>query len=179
MMNPANMAEAPGQFRYCPRCATPLVATDENGHARPGCPSCGFIHYRNPTPAVGAVVLADGYVLLVRRKYEPRAGLWSMPAGFMEYDESPETCVLRELGEETGLTGAIKGLVGVYPAGDDPRTRVVLIVYHVLITGGTEIPGDDAEEVGYFPIDNYPQLAWSSHERALKDFLSQTAGGGK
>ena len=173
----SDSAEILGQFRFCPRCATPLAVTNENGHPRPGCPSCGFIHYRNPTPAVGGVVLKERKVLLVRRKYEPKAGEWSLPAGFMEYDESPEACALRELQEETGLVGVIKHLVGVYPAGDDPRARVVLIMYHVETIGGTEIPGDDAAEIGYFPIDNYPKLAWSSHFRALRDFVAWSRGG--
>jgi len=91
----------------------------------------------------------------------------------MEYGESPEECVIRELKEETGLTGVVKDLVGVYAAGDDPRSRVVLVIYHLEVVGGTETPGDDASEIGYFARGQYPKLAWSSHPRALHDFFAR------
>lgn len=164
-----------GDFRYCPYCAAELALNAAEDVPRLGCPSCGFIHYRNPTPAAGGMVLKDGKILLVKRKFEPKVGEWSLPAGFMEYGESPTECVIRELKEETGLTGVVKDLVGVYPSADDPRTRVVLILYHIEVTGGTEKPGDDAAELGYFAEENYPKLAWSSHHRALRDFFARRA----
>ncbi len=160
-----------GGYTFCPHCATRLIVVDEGDTRRLGCPSCGFIHYNNPVPAAGAIVQKDGCILFVRRKFEPKAGLWSLPAGFMEYGESPAECTLRELAEETGLSGEITDFVGVYPAGDDPRSRVVLIVYHVQIIGGEERPGDDASELGYFAPSEFPPLAWASHQQTLRDFL--------
>ncbi len=166
-----------GGYRFCPHCRTALIISEQEGVPRPACPACGFIHYNNPVPAAGAIIVRTGQILFVKRKYEPRIGLWSLPAGFMEHTESPEECVIRELQEETGLFGAVKNLVGVYAAGDDPRSRVVLIIYHMEVFGGEERPGDDAAELGYFPPGNFPPFAWNSHHRALGDFFARHAGG--
>jgi len=162
-----------GRFRFCPLCGTRLVISTQEDVPRLACPACSYIHYHNPIPAAGAIIRKDGRILFVRRKFDPKGGDWSFPAGFMEYDETPEECVLRELEEETGLTGDIKNLVGVYAAGDDPRNRVILIVYEVEITGGTEQPGDDAAELGYFPRNDFPKLAWASHHQALRDYFNR------
>jgi 8-oxo-dGTP diphosphatase len=69
--------------RFCLRCGTGLVPRDDHGSLRPTCPNCGFIYYRNPVPAAGVIMARDGEVLLVRRRYEPRAGAWCLPAGFL------------------------------------------------------------------------------------------------
>ncbi|MBI1799502.1 MAG: NUDIX hydrolase, partial [Candidatus Eisenbacteria bacterium] len=132
------------EFLFCPRCATRLERRDDHGSPRPTCPECGFIHYRNPVPAAGVVLLRGAEVLMVRRRYDPRAGAWCLPAGFMEYGESPQRCAVRELREETGLIAKLTGLHGVYAGFDDPRVRAVLIVYFAERKGGRLVPGDDA-----------------------------------
>lgn len=161
----------PKPARYCPYCATKLVRREDHGTRRPTCPACGFIAYRNPSPAVGVVLPRANGIVFVRRKFEPFAGMWSLPAGFMEYGEGPETTARREVMEETGFRIAVAGLVGAYRGMDDPRARVVLLVYHGRITGGRARPGDDASEVKVFPLDAPPaDIAFRSHHRALRDY---------
>jgi ADP-ribose pyrophosphatase YjhB (NUDIX family) len=168
----------PRPAKFCPYCATKLVRRDDHGTLRPTCPACEFIAYQNPSPAVGVVLPKNGGIVLVRRKYEPYAGLWSLPAGFMEYGESPETTARREVLEETGYQIALEGLVGAYRGVDDPRVRVVLLVYRGSITGGRARPGDDASEVKVFPLEHPPEdLAFRSHRRALKDYRTILARG--
>ena len=157
-------------IRYCQRCATRLVKKDDHGSLRLTCPACGFIHYRNPVPAAGVVVARAGEVLLVRRRYEPRAGAWGLPAGFMEYGETPEQCARRELLEETGLRARLTGLYGVYSSLDDPRVRAILILYRARLTGGRLTPGDDALAARFYPLDRLPRsIAFESHRRALAE----------
>jgi 8-oxo-dGTP diphosphatase len=160
-------------FRYCPRCATPLEPIDEHGIARPTCPACGWIHYRNPVPAAGVILERDGEVLLVRRRYAPRVGAWCLPAGFMEYGETPEACAIREVKEETGLTVRLGGLFGVYAGRDDPRTRAVLILYRVARASGRLRPGDDAFEARWFAPARLPKaIAFAAHRQALADHFA-------
>ena len=157
--------------RFCPRCGTPLVMKDEHGRRRPTCLQCGHIAYRNPVPAAGAILTGPRGVLMVRRKFDPRAGSWCLPAGFMEYGESPERCAVRELFEETGIKARLTGLFGVYAGFDDPRVRAVLILYTAERTGGRLKAGDDAIEARFFPFARLPRsIAFAAHRRALEEF---------
>ena len=156
--------------RFCVRCGTRLVRRDDHGSLRPTCPACGFVHYRNPVPAAGVILARGGDVLLVRRRYAPRAGAWCLPAGFMEYGETPERCARRELREETGLKARLTGLFGVYAGVDDPRVRSVLILYTATRTGGRLTPGDDALAARWVPLARLPRaIAFASHRQALQE----------
>ncbi len=153
-----------------------MTMAAEHGVMRPTCPSCGFIWYRNPVPAAGVILVREGAVLLVKRKYEPRAGWWCLPAGFMEAGETPEQTAVRELQEETGVFAQLTGLFGVYAGFDDPRVRAVLILYTGVITGGDERAGDDAIELAWFPLDALPEeLAFASHRQALAELIERLA----
>src|SRR5262249_56829546 len=100
----------------------------------------------SPAPAAGVLLEQDGSVLLVRRRGDPGAGWWCLPAGFMEAGETPQQTALRELEEETGVIAQLTGLLGVYAGFDDPRVRAVLILYTGVATGGEPRAGDDAIE---------------------------------
>ncbi len=164
--------------RFCLRCGTALVPRDDFGHMRLTCPACGWIYYRNPAPAAGILLERSGGVLLVKRRYPPRAGAWCIPAGFMEYGETPEHCAIREAREETGLEVRLTGLFGVYAGFDDPRVRAVLILYTAERTGGRLRPGDDAIETRWCPLARPPKaIAFHAHRRALEQLRAQAARG--
>jgi 8-oxo-dGTP diphosphatase len=158
-------------YKHCPVCGSPLKPAFLDGHRRRSCPACGFIHYRNPAPAAGCIILLKGKLLLVRRKYEPYRGDWCLPAGFMEYGESPRACAQRELLEETGLKIKVGELIGVYSGTDDPRTHAILIVFLGLPLNDEYQAGDDASDIKLFSWDKLPKkLAFKAHSRAIKDF---------
>ncbi len=156
--------------RFCPYCATPLVLADDHGTDRPTCAACGFIAYRNPAPAVGVILERKDRIVLVRRRWEPKAGLWTLPAGFMEYGESPEQTAIREVREETGLTVEVSALHGAYRGGSESGARVLLLVYLARIRSGRLRAGDDASDVGWFEFGTFPELAFTSHRRALREY---------
>jgi mutator protein MutT len=161
---------------FCPRCATPMAGADDHGTLRPTCPACGYVWYRNPVPAAGVVLAEQGRVLLVKRRWDPRAGAWCLPAGFMEAGETPEQTAVRELEEETGVIAQLTGLFGVYAGFDDPRVRAVLILYAAVATGGTQRAGDDAIELAWYPLDALPDdLAFASHRQALTELIERLA----
>ncbi len=163
-----------GNFRFCPLCSAKLVVRAESLRERLTCPACGYIYYHNPVPAAGGVILRDGRVCLVRRSIEPRKGDWTLPAGFVEYDESAEQCAVREVAEETGLAIEIAAVHGVYAGFDDPRQRVVLVLYRTRETETrTPIAGDDADDVGFFAPDHLPpNIAFRAHRQALRDLFA-------
>jgi ADP-ribose pyrophosphatase YjhB (NUDIX family) len=147
-----------------------MTARNLDGRMRAVCDRCGFVAYRNPAPAAGVVLVESGQVLLVRRKFEPREGMWTFPAGFVEYDEHVESCAVRETREETGLEVELAGLFGAYMAMDDPRVRVVLLLYRARRVGGELCAGDDASEESFFPLAETPaEIAFQAHREALSD----------
>jgi 8-oxo-dGTP diphosphatase len=116
-------------------------------------------------------------VLLIRRKNPPFQGSWAFPGGFLDQGETTRQCAVREMKEETGVTIAEDQLHLLLVADDphrDPRARVISIVY---VAGGrksdyTPRPGDDAFDVGWFPLDRPPALAFD-HPRILEKAKEQ------
>ncbi|MDH3215737.1 MAG: NUDIX hydrolase [Candidatus Krumholzibacteria bacterium] len=169
-----------GKFEYCPLCAARLEdrRLDTEDKMRPVCPRCGFIHYDNPTPAAGVVLFSEGQLLLVQRKHEPRVGMWTLPAGFVEAGEEVPACVIRETKEETNIDTEIIRLFGVYSAFDDPRASVILILYLARQIAGELECGDDASDAGFFDLDNLPKdIAFRAHRAALADIKKQVVRG--
>lgn len=159
-------------MEYCPKCATILESRSTGDRPRPTCPACGFVFYLNPVVGAGALVEKEGRVVLVRRGMGPKAGYWSLPAGYVEADEMAEDAAVREMEEETGLEIEIDDLLGVYSFGREPQTGV-LILYSAHPIGGELRAGDDAQEVQTFdPTDMPPddQIAFHTHLQALRDW---------
>jgi 8-oxo-dGTP diphosphatase len=124
---------------------------------------------KSPAITVDAIILKDHSILLVQRKHEPFQGLWALPGGFVEYGETTEQAVIREVREETGLETRVHGLLGVYSdPGRDPRGHTITVAYLVTPVGGTLMTGDDAALVRYFKHDELPRLAFD-HTMIVKD----------
>ncbi|MCP4634605.1 MAG: NUDIX hydrolase, partial [candidate division Zixibacteria bacterium] len=148
------------RYKYCPLCSKKLVERIPKNEEkkRMVCETCGFIWYDNPVPACGVFITdSNGRVLLGKRKFPPQVGGWTLPAGFMEPGEGPDECAIRETLEETGYHVKLNGLLNAYKAGDDPRTKVVLIIYHAEVISGELQAGDDVSELEYFDLDNLPE----------------------
>lgn len=158
----------PLELNFCPNCGSPMVDRFVFGRARRACSQCGFVFFREPKLAVGALVERDGQVLLVRRAVIPKIGSWCLPAGYVEYDEGPVMAAIREVREETGLVVRVQGLLAAYHVTTDPRGMSVTLVYRAAPVSGSLAPGDDASEAGFFAPGALPRdLAFSSTRRAL------------
>lgn len=105
-------------------------------------------------------------ILLVQRRKEPFKDYWAIPGGFVEITEDTKTTCLRELKEETGISGEIVELIGVYDAPDrDPR-HTVNISYLVRTVGKMKVEArDDVKDAQWFPLDDLPPLAFGHGEQ--------------
>lgn len=168
-------------FKWCPQCRAEMTRRFDGGSERPVCPACGLVQYLNPAPAAGIVLLRGDRVCLVKRRYEPKRGQWSLPTGFMEWGEEPAETARREALEETGLEVELDGLYAVEAGLLPPDTPVVVIFYSARETGGRLEAGDDAEEAGFFGLDALPgPVAFAAHRRVLarlRDELAARAPG--
>lgn len=132
--------------------------------------------YRYPRPAVtvDAIVMAAGnQLLLIRRKKDPYAGMWALPGGFMDMNETLEEACSRELYEETGLKLPQMKQFRVFDAPDrDPRQRTLSVVHFANVDYPMKANGgDDASEARWFPVDQLPDLAFD-HSEIISCFLS-------
>lgn len=137
------------------------------GEKRPACPSCGWVHYEDPKVAAGVLILRGREVLLVRRTLDPFLGQWSIPAGFVNAFEDPAAAALRECKEETGLTAELDGLFDLIAGREHIRGSDIFLVYRAHIHSGVLQAADDADQVGWFSLDELPQLAFESTRRIM------------
>jgi 8-oxo-dGTP diphosphatase len=128
--------------------------------------------WRKPTLTCDGLVIWEERLLLIRRGREPFKGHLALPGGIMEYGESAESCVMREVLEETGLRTEVVRLVGVFSAPErDPRGHFVTLLYELKVVGGELGAGDDAESAILVPLEEVPPLAFDHSElvaQALK-----------
>ena len=118
---------------------------------------------------MGAVCVADGKLLLIRRGRGVATGSWSLPGGRVEHGEPLHDAVLRELREETGLDGRVEGLCGIAErvfAG----AHFVILDYWVTVTAAAPTAGDDAAEVRWVDAGELRELDLVPR---LEEFLAE------
>jgi len=138
------------------------------------CTECGFIEYQNPKVIVGSVVQADDAILMCRRGIEPRAGFWTLPAGYLELGETPEEGAMREAREEACAQIQIDALLAVFGI---PRISQVQLIFRARLAAPGIAAGPESREVGLFTWDRIPwdEIAFPSVRWAL-DYFAETRG---
>ena len=132
-----------------------IVPQGEN-RERVACLDCGHVFYENPKIVVGAVVAHQGRILLCRRAIEPRRGFWTLPAGYLELNETPAEGAAREAMEEAGASIAIDGILALYSISRIAQVQII----HRARFAQPEHPhikaGEESLEVGLFALDEIP-----------------------
>ncbi len=156
------------KVKHCLACGEALEWTrDQEGRERKKCPvpSCGWVHYGNPTPVVAAIVEHPDGILLARNKGWPE-GMFGLVTGYLEAGETPEDGVLREVKEELGLDAEIVGLVGVHAF---ELKNELLVTYHVRASGEIKL---GAELAAYKPVLEEKLRPWPvGTGHAVRDWL--------
>jgi len=130
---------------------------------------------QHPIAAVGAVLVKNGAVLLVKRGYPPGKGMWAVPGGVIEVGESIEDAAVRELEEETGLRAEPRGIVWVtnVVVREGARVRYHYVIIDVLFDSRTVKgflrPGGDAVDVAWMSMDEV--VARSDVSRTTKSLV--------
>jgi 8-oxo-dGTP diphosphatase len=141
-----------GGFKHCPSCGTPLALVESGDGRRPTCSNCGFAHYRNPAPTVSVLVVDGDRVLLGRRGESPGLGTWSLPSGYVDYEEDFLTTAIRETKEETGLDIEVCSIINVVSSFVSPRFHFLGLYVVARVLGGELAAGDDLKAVEWHPV---------------------------
>ncbi len=165
-------------MKYCNQCAAMLELRIPEGDTLPRhvCPGCGTIHYLNPKLVVGCLVQSEGKILLCRRAIEPRLGLWTLPAGFMENGETVKQAALRETFEEACAKVEIDALFALVSI---PSIDQVHVFYRASLAGTSFAPGTESLETRLFAEADIPwdELAFRSVARCLELYFADRRAG--
>ena len=128
-------------------------------------------HPRNPVVTVDAIIEIDNGIILIRRKNPPPG--WALPGGFVDYGETLEGAVVREMKEETCLDVTLTRQFHAYSDPErDPRFHTVSIVF-IAAASGTPKAADDAMDIGIFTKDTVPEDLAFDHRRILEDYFNK------
>ena len=166
-------------MNFCGECGQPVELKVPAGDHLPRhvCTGCATVHYRNPKVIVGCVIeAADGRVLMCRRNIEPRLGLWTFPAGFMELGETSGQGAAREALEESQAEVEIGDLFAVINV---PYVSQVYLLHRARLVGGHFGPTPESSEVRLMREDEIPwdEIAFPTIYNGLKYFFSDRAAG--
>ena len=165
-------------MNYCSHCGAPVSHRIPGGDNRPRyiCDACGAIHYQNPRLVVGCLPVWQDRVLLCRRAIEPRLGLWTLPAGFMENGETSAEGAIRETLEEAG---ARVELLGLYSLIDIPDISQVYMLFRARLLDLDFAAGEESLEVALLDEAEIPwdRIAFRTVQTTLEHFFVDRRAG--
>jgi len=166
--------------KFCSSCGATVSLRIPEGDNRERfvCEQCHTIHYQNPKIVAGCIPEWEDRILLCRRAIEPRYGLWTLPAGFMENGESTEQAAMRETLEEAGARVSI---IGLYSLFSIPHINQVYMLFRGRLEDGLYAPGEESLECGLFDQQDVPweKLAFPVvHETLVRYFKDKSRGNG-
>ncbi|MEO8486068.1 MAG: NUDIX hydrolase [Betaproteobacteria bacterium] len=161
------------RYRFCSACGSPRLAwrvPDDDTLPREVCDACGTIHYRNPKIVVGCLATLGDEVLLCRRAIEPRKGLWTLPAGFMENGETLSAAAARETLEEAQARVDVGVLYTVISL---PQISQVYMMFRSRLLDRDFGAGPESLEVRLFREEDIPweRIAFRTIARTLRRFF--------
>jgi len=166
-------------MKFCSACGAPVelrLPPDDN-RLRHICTTCATIHYQNPNLVIGAIPeWEDGRILLCRRAIEPRHGLWTLPAGFMENGETTAEAAIRETLEEANARIAIEGLYSMHNLA---YINQVYLLFRARLLDLDFSPGAESLEVELFEERDIPwdELAFRPVRFTLQRYFAERKTG--
>jgi len=167
------------ELRYCPRCGARCIPTSSVRHRQLKCSKCGFSLYQNPSPGVVVLIIDDDMILLGERDTKVfMGGKWSLPGGFIEFDEDFLSSAHREIMEETGLSIKIISIMSVVSNFFSPDLHTLVIVLLAQKMGGILQPGDDIVKLEWFPLPGpFPFMAFEADTHIINKYYTTKISG--
>jgi ADP-ribose pyrophosphatase YjhB (NUDIX family) len=168
----------PRSIKHCRACGGEVRYTTpaDDNRERATCTVCATIHYENPLNVVGTLPVWEDKVLLCRRNIEPRRGLWTLPAGFMELGESTAEGAVRETVEEAGAHIELQELFTLLNV---VRVGQVHLFYRARLLDTEFAPGPETIEAELFAEADIPwdEIAFRTTKKTLEHFFADRRAG--
>ena len=165
-------------MNFCSACGESVVykVPEDDTRERAVCSSCGTIHYQNPKVIAGTLPIWGDQVLLCKRAIEPRRGLWTLPAGFMENGETTGEGALRETWEEAFARPRLGDL---YALTSIPYISQVYLIYLAQLDTPEFSSGPESLDVQLFSADEIPwnELAFQTVTKTLQHWVEDQKRG--
>ena len=165
-------------INFCSACGAPVALRVPPGDSLPRhiCDRCNAIHYSNPKLVVGALPEWENHVLLCRRAIEPRHGKWTLPAGFMENNESVAAAAMRETVEESGAHIELREM---YTLISVPHISQVHVIYRARLLDLDFAPGEETLELRLFREEEIPweEIAFRTISMTLRHYFADLRAG--
>jgi ADP-ribose pyrophosphatase YjhB (NUDIX family) len=165
-------------MNFCSACGARVEHRVPPGDSLPRhiCTNCGIIHYENPKMVVGCIPEWKNSILLCRRAIEPRHGLWTVPAGFMENGETTAEGAMRETLEEANAKVEILGLYALF---NIPHINQVYMLFRARLLDLDFSAGAETLETGLFEEEQIPwdQIAFITVRRTLRHYFDDRRAG--
>jgi len=165
-------------MKYCSNCGSPVRSLIPPGDTLPRhvCDVCATIHYQNPKIVVGCIPEWEGKILMCRRAIEPRHGLWTLPAGFLENHETTMQGAIRETLEEANARVEISMLYALYNV---PHVSQVYLLFRGRLLDLNFKPGVESLEVQLFDEHQIPweRLAFRTVRETLNTYFDDRRTG--
>lgn len=166
-------------IKHCKECGSAVeyrVPDDGDTKPRAVCPACHTIHYENPLNVVGTVPHWGDKILLCKRNIEPRFGKWTLPAGFMELNETTAEGAARETDEEAGAQFELEGLFSLLNVA---RVGQVHMFYRARLTSDQFNPGTETIEARLFSEEEIPwdEIAFRTVKETLEHYFADRRSG--
>lgn len=165
-------------MNYCSHCGATLsiITPPDDNRQRYVCVSCQRIHYQNPRVVAGCLPEYEDKILMCKRAIQPRAGYWTLPAGFMELDETSTEAAVRETLEEANARVEVLDLYTVFNL---PHINQVYMMFRSRLLDLDYSPGYESLEVGLFSEEEIPwgELAFTTIRQTLKFYFQDRKKG--
>lgn len=165
-------------MNFCSHCGQPvtIMIPPDDDRMRHVCAACNTVHYLNPKVVAGCIPVHEDRILLCKRAIDPRAGYWTLPAGFMELGETSLEAAVRETLEEAQARVQVQHLYAVFNL---PHVNQVYMMFRSVLLDLDFAPGRESTEVRLFAESGipWPDLAFATIRQTLTFYFEDRKNG--
>jgi len=155
------MSHPTAPYLFCPLCGKPLHKSIIADRLRSSCSNCSYVDWGNFSLGVGGVLWHNDKVLLVKRGHNPGKGMWTIPGGYVDQEESIGEAVIREIQEETGIIAKPLSIIGLRDRPTERHDTYVIFLMQFL-GGKLQAQPEEVSDLGFFTLKECQTLPIAS-----------------